>query len=590
MGIINGHVHMIEVEALAARQSGPLFSGEVPVYTHIEQTLPLVLPETLIRQMDEANIEKSILFAVDGPILYSSNEYVRNLCDRFPDRLIGFASVDPKKTNSSDIFEKAVKDLDLKGLKLHPPLQDFYPNDKKIYPLYEKAIDLNVPVVFHVGTTPFGKSCKLSQADPILIDQIANDFPELRILLTHLGTLWHHSAFMVVEKHPNVYIDTAAFLYEIPQLLTIDLVNRIGANKIVFGTDYPSPFCDIVHKMSDFVDCISELDLPSEFIDCILTKNVFDLLHGSSIIPNILTVDHIYTLVSKLKSNSREGNVDKKDIDSASSRTYIDSFDRNIGFLTQAQQKTLRKSKIAVLGLGGLGGTCFEVLLRCGIGSFSIVDKDTFELSNINRQIFSFHSTIGKKKTDVAEKFALDINPDVVISKFHSLSTDNVDDVIQDSSAIVLAIDEIKPCVIISRAACASGVPIIEGWGLPYCNYRVISKKTPTLEDLYDLPFHGRDVDSISDDEFKSASFNYLNSLNEGNLFSQFYTEKIEDIILSGRFPTFAPIVWLTSLFMAMETIKLILGLKDVAMGPSFSLYDPFSRRVPSPNHTPEKK
>ncbi len=236
--------------------------------------------ETLIAQMDEAEIEQSVLYAVDAPIVYASNEYVKSLIDRYPKRLMGFASVSPLKDDASEILEKAVQDLGLMGLKFHPPLQQFFPNDERVFPLYEKAVELDIPVVFHVGTTPFGNRCRLAAANPLLIDEVACEFPTLRIMLTHLGTLFHNEAFMLVEKHPNVFIDTAAYPYEISELLTLNLIKRIGRQKIIFGTDYPSPFADELHDMKRFVDVIRDIGLPKEIEDGIFHENFQRLLHG----------------------------------------------------------------------------------------------------------------------------------------------------------------------------------------------------------------------------------------------------------------------------------------------------------------------
>lgn len=276
--IINAHVHMIEMTALKGNES--FLPEGISVYEHVETAISTLKVETLLAQMDEAEIDQSVLFAVDAPIVYASNEYVKQLIDEYPKRFIGFASVSPQKENATEILEHAVSELGLKGLKLHPPLQQFYPNDEKVYPLYEKAQELDVPVVFHVGTTPFGDRCRLSMANPLLIDDVACDFPNLRIMLTHLGTLFHNEAFMVVEKHPNVFIDTAAYTYEIPQILNINLIKRIGRHKVIFGTDYPSPFAEEMHNMKSFVDVIRGIGLPADIERGIFHENFQCLLTG----------------------------------------------------------------------------------------------------------------------------------------------------------------------------------------------------------------------------------------------------------------------------------------------------------------------
>ena len=278
--IINAHTHLIDLEGMLRKFGNVAIPSGIAVLEDLDATLGMLRPEVLIAQMDEAGISQSVLYAVEAPIVYSGNEYVSELCQRFPDRLLGFASVDPKAKDAPAILEHAVRNLGLKGLKLHPPLQNFYPNDEAIFPVYEKAAELNIPIVFHVGTTPFGAMCRLSTANPILIDDVASQFPKLRIMLTHLGTLWHCEAFMVVEKNPNVFIDTAAYVSEIPQILTPDLISRIGPGKVVFGTDFPMPYANRPHRMKDFVDAIRGLEVSEEIKRGFFRENFDRLLHG----------------------------------------------------------------------------------------------------------------------------------------------------------------------------------------------------------------------------------------------------------------------------------------------------------------------
>ncbi len=281
MNIVNAHVHMIDPVGMAEKYGDVVMPSGVAVLADIKASFSLLRPEALLAQMDEAGIDKTILYAVEAPLVYASNEYVHALCTQLPDRLMGFASVNPKDDKAVDVLEHAVRNLGMLGLKLHPPLQDFFPNDESIFPIYEKCIDLNIPVVFHVGTTPFGVLTRLSQASPILIDDVAVEFPELRIMLTHLGTLSHNEAFMVVEGNPNVFIDTAAYVSEIEAILTPDLVARIGADKIIFGTDYPMPSPGKrLHRMKDFVDCVAGLDFPADVLEGFFHGNVETLLHG----------------------------------------------------------------------------------------------------------------------------------------------------------------------------------------------------------------------------------------------------------------------------------------------------------------------
>ena len=280
MKIINAHVHLIELQKMLQQNPDLEISLELEVFKNLDQTLPLLNPQKLIEQMDEAGVTQTVLFACEAPIVYSSNEYVAALCGQYPERLIGFASVHPLRNDAVAVLEQAITQMGLKGIKFHPPLQNFYPNDERVFPVYKKAVELNVPVVFHVGTTPFGALAKLDQANPLLLDSVACAFPDLRIMLTHLGTLWHNEAFMVTEKNRNVYIDTAAYVYEIRTLLNNDLIERVGADKFIFGTDYPMPFGNRAHRMKDFVDCIAGLDLSADIKEKIFFRNFEALLNG----------------------------------------------------------------------------------------------------------------------------------------------------------------------------------------------------------------------------------------------------------------------------------------------------------------------
>jgi len=282
MKIINAHLHLIEIDKIANKEKYLSVLGNIPFFRNLEETMQLISLESVINQMEEAKITQSVLFACYAPIVYSSNEFVAKICKDNPDKFIGFASLDPKDKNATNILENAVVNMGLRGLKFHPPLQNFYPNDKMMWPIYEKASQLDIPIVFHVGSTPFGSLAKLSQANPILIDEVAVNFPKLNIILTHLGTLWYNETFMVVEKNPNVYVDTSAYPYEIKRLLNENLVKRVGENKFIFGTDFPMPYEGKTHRMKDYVESINSLNLSKIIKEKILCKNFEKLMSYGS--------------------------------------------------------------------------------------------------------------------------------------------------------------------------------------------------------------------------------------------------------------------------------------------------------------------
>jgi molybdopterin/thiamine biosynthesis adenylyltransferase len=263
------------------------------------------------------------------------------------------------------------------------------------------------------------------------------------------------------------------------------------------------------------------------------------------------------------------------------SYNYYDLFSRNLGLITQEQQEKLKNSKVCVFGAGGIGGTAFEILIRSGIGSFAIVDKDYFEASNINRQIFCFTDTIGKDKVEAAKDFGLRINPYADIETYKKIDEENIDKLISGADVILLAIDELEPCIIISRAARKQNIPIVEGWAIPFGNVRVFDSTTPELEEVYNLPTKGKPLSKFSKDQIDEFGREVLYSLGDIEGIIDYYSADVIERIESGKIPSFAPMVWLTSVFMAAEVLKILLNMGKIASGRDFCLYDPFLHKIP---------
>ncbi|MBL0350448.1 MAG: amidohydrolase family protein [Elusimicrobia bacterium] len=139
---------------------------------------------------------------------------------------------------------------------------------------------MNVPIVFHVGT-PFGCLCRLEHASPLLLDEVAVTFPKLRLLITHLGTLWHNESFWVVEKN-RMSTSTRPPPTEIKTILTPDIITRIGPDKIIFGTDSPMPYAGKVPRMKEFVDVVKSIEVGADVLADIFHNNFLRLLEGDA--------------------------------------------------------------------------------------------------------------------------------------------------------------------------------------------------------------------------------------------------------------------------------------------------------------------
>jgi predicted TIM-barrel fold metal-dependent hydrolase len=211
-----------------------------------DRTPPLERIAELYRSLNMA----AVVFTVDagtatGHPAISSEEVAANAA-RYPDVLIPFGSVDPLRGAAAVAQARSlVRDHGVKGFKFHPSLQGFAPNDPSFYPLWEQIEALGVPALIHSGQTgigaglPGGRGIKLRLSDPMLVDDVAADFPGLTIILAHPSVPWAASSLSIATHKANVYIDLSGWS---PKYFPADLVRAAGSylqDKVLFGTDYP---------------------------------------------------------------------------------------------------------------------------------------------------------------------------------------------------------------------------------------------------------------------------------------------------------------------------------------------------------------
>jgi uncharacterized protein len=162
------------------------------------------------------------------------------------DILIPFGSVDPWTSNRAvRRVRSLVHDYGVKGFKFHPSMQAFEPNDRRFYPIYAAIAEAGVPALFHTGQTglgaglPGGYGIKLRYSDPMLLDDVAADFPDLTIVMAHPAVPWVDSQIAIATHKSNVYIDLSGWSpkYFPPQL--VHAANRQLKSKVLFGTDFP---------------------------------------------------------------------------------------------------------------------------------------------------------------------------------------------------------------------------------------------------------------------------------------------------------------------------------------------------------------
>lgn len=187
--------------------------------------------------LDENGVDKAVVLAEVAPItsgLVTNREVID--FTRFSPRLIPFCSINPFLTyNMPSELEKWVKE-GFRGLKLYPTYQYFYPNDSMLYPLYAKAQELQIPVMFHTGSSVF-PGARLKYGDPLYLDDVAIDFPEMTIIQCHCGRpFWYDRAYFLAKLHQNIYMEISGLppknlLKYFPRLEAI-------ADKVLFGSDW----------------------------------------------------------------------------------------------------------------------------------------------------------------------------------------------------------------------------------------------------------------------------------------------------------------------------------------------------------------
>jgi predicted TIM-barrel fold metal-dependent hydrolase len=190
-----------------------------------------------------------VVFTVDGEKGASrkiTNEEIAELAHKNADVAIPFASINPHR-GEAGVREarRLIKDFGVKGFKFHPSVQDFMPNDRMAYPLYEAIAEAKLPALFHTGQTgvgagtPGGGGIRLKYSNPMLLDDVAVDFPDMPIILAHPSFPWQEEALSVATHKPQVYIDLSGWSPKYFPPILVQYANTLLKDKILFGSDYP---------------------------------------------------------------------------------------------------------------------------------------------------------------------------------------------------------------------------------------------------------------------------------------------------------------------------------------------------------------
>jgi predicted TIM-barrel fold metal-dependent hydrolase len=241
-------------------------------------------PKAFLKHLDQIGIDRAVLINYVAPEVIgftpAVNEFIANYVKEDPQRLIPCGSVHPRHTQDVLADMEHIVRLGIKLIKIHPPHQLLYPNDyvngvKELEIIYRAAEANGIPVMVHTGTSIF-PGARNKYGDPIYLDDVAVDFPELKILLAHGGRpLWMSTAFFLVRRHRNVYLDISG----IPPKTLLQYFPRLEeiANKTLFGTDWPGPGVPEIEKnLAEF----RALALSESAKEHILSKTALEIWPG----------------------------------------------------------------------------------------------------------------------------------------------------------------------------------------------------------------------------------------------------------------------------------------------------------------------
>ena len=241
--------------------------------------------ESFLLELDLADLEKAVILPIDATTSRNAtvytNEQIAELCAMSP-RLIGFASVDPQQPDAPDKLREAVTKLGLRGLKLAPAMQQFYADDPSVYPIYQTARELGIPILFHAGMS-WEPGSRLQYGQPMQFENVVADFPDLQIVLAHLAWPWVTDAVALALKYPNLHLDTSALYFDNPRdflryamthVVPLTVFERSLRKQILFGSNYPRV------EIKNMAAAVRGLGFSDECLDLVFRQNADRLLGG----------------------------------------------------------------------------------------------------------------------------------------------------------------------------------------------------------------------------------------------------------------------------------------------------------------------
>ena len=235
---------------------------------------------------------------------------------------------------------------------------------------------------------------------------------------------------------------------------------------------------------------------------------------------------------------------------------------RNLGFVTAAEQARMRDGAVFVVGVGGMGGACFNALVRAGVGRLAIADIDRFEVSNLNRQIFAFIDTVGQQKAEAAAAAAKRINPGLHLEVFGAEWTERLPDIAARYPVIVNGCDDVAASIHLYRTARSARATVIDAYASPLPSVTRVGPKAPRPEARLGYPTVGKAWSALTVQETRAAFMKELEYVMVHSSSARHVDLAAAAEMATGRRPrmSFAPMVLTTGNLMAYEALGAVMG------------------------------
>ena len=274
MGVTDCHVHINPVWELKP-EARALFGNAAPEEERIAVQGD---PRRFLGYLDRCGVERAVLVNYVSPDIVGytekANDFVAKYAAEDPERLIAVGGVLPTRPEPGRELERLIDSLGLRGVKIHPPHQGFSPNAyldgglPGLREIYETCERMEVPVIIHTGTSVF-PGARNRFAQPLLVEDVALDFPRLTIVLAHGGRpLWMDEAMFLTRRFPRVYLE----LSSVPPAKLLEYFPDLPrlAPRVLFGSDWPGPG---VRDIGENLKAFRALPLPREIQTQILEEN-----------------------------------------------------------------------------------------------------------------------------------------------------------------------------------------------------------------------------------------------------------------------------------------------------------------------------